>query len=326
MTIAEQERDNHQQQLDQAREAENFLRSKFSNQELYGWMVGQLAALHHQAYKLAVDLARKAERAAQHELGLPTGDFQFIGVDHWDSLKKGLLAGERLNQDLRRMDAAFMEQNERRMEITKHISLSMLNPLELIRLRETGECQIHLPEVLYDLDFPGHFNRHIKSVSLTIPCVTGPYTSVSATLTLERHAVRQEPGLDSLTISPMSPQKSVATSSAQKDSGLFELNFRDERFLPFEGFGAVSAWKLELPSPDGFPAFDYDTISDVILHLSYTAVDGHDHLIEGDEGILAFRDAVQTQLTSSVNAWLEEDGVERPLSRLFSLCHDFPNE
>jgi Tc toxin complex TcA C-terminal TcB-binding domain len=34
--------------------------------------------------------------------------------------------------------------------------------------------------------------------------------------------------------------QSIATSSAQNDSGMFELNFRDERYLPFEGAGAIS--------------------------------------------------------------------------------------
>jgi hypothetical protein len=27
---------------------------------------------------------------------------------------------------------------------------------------------------------------------------------------------------------------------------MFELNFRDERYLPFEGAGAISTWQLEL--------------------------------------------------------------------------------
>jgi hypothetical protein len=40
--------------------------------------------------------------------------------------------------------------------------------------------------------------------------------------------------------------QSIATSSGQADSGLFELNFRDERYLPFEGAGAISRWRLEL--------------------------------------------------------------------------------
>ncbi len=65
---------------------------------------------------------------------------------------------------------------------------------------------------------------------------------------------------------------------------MFELSFRDERYLPFEGAGAISEWSLELfndlPSttrpanPDfGRPLrqFDYSTISDAMLHIKYTA-------------------------------------------------------
>ena len=51
---------------------------------------------------------------------------------------------------------------------------------------------------------------------------------------------------------------------------MFEFNFRDERYLPFEGAGAVeSNWKLEFPSV--FKSFDYNTISDIIIHISYTS-------------------------------------------------------
>ena len=32
----------------------------------------------------------------------------------------------------------------------------------------------------------------------------------------------------------------IATSTAQSDAGVFEFNFRDERYMPFEGAGAVS--------------------------------------------------------------------------------------
>ena len=53
---------------------------------------------------------------------------------------------------------------------------------------------------------------------------------------------------------------------------MFNLDFRDERYLPFEGAGAVSTWRLELPSL--VRSFNYDTITDVILHMSYTGIDG----------------------------------------------------
>jgi hypothetical protein len=53
---------------------------------------------------------------------------------------------------------------------------------------------------------------------------------------------------------------------------VFELNFRDERFLPFEGAGAQGDWEIALPR--GTNGFDVATISDAILHVRYTARDG----------------------------------------------------
>src|SRR5438270_10703149 len=53
---------------------------------------------------------------------------------------------------------------------------------------------------------------------------------------------------------------------------MFELNFRDERYLPFEGAGVISTWRIELPKDCN--AFDFETISDVIITLNYTAREG----------------------------------------------------
>jgi hypothetical protein len=41
---------------------------------------------------------------------------------------------------------------------------------------------------------------------------------------------------------------SIATSSGQNDAGLFELKLRDERYLSFEGAGAISSRQLRLNS------------------------------------------------------------------------------
>ena len=66
--------------------------------------------------------------------------------------------------------------------------------------------------------------------------------------------------------------EAIATSTGQNDTGLFELNFRDERYLPFEYAGAVGRWRIELPIETN--AFDIDTMSDLIFQLSYTAREG----------------------------------------------------
>jgi hypothetical protein len=68
------------------------------------------------------------------------------------------------------------------------------------------------------------------------------------------------------------PAQSIAISQGLDDSGLFTLDFKDDRYLPFEGSGAVSSWSFQMP-PETNP-IDFDSISDVIVKVRYTARDG----------------------------------------------------
>ena len=263
---------------------------------------------------MAYDLAKKAERTYRFELGLTNSNF--IQFGYWDSLRKGLQAGERLYLSLKQMDQAYHNQNKREYEITKNISLLLLDPLALIRLKTTGRCEIELPESLFDSDYPGHYMRRIKSVSLTISCVVGPYTSINCTLTLLKNKTRIntlisdqyseniEEGDDRFNTNFTTIQ-SIAISHGQDDRGMFELNFHYERYLPFEYAGAISRWRIDMPIDCN--AFDFNTISDVIIKLNYTAREGGDILRE--KARLAVIVPPQENLT-----------------RFFSLRHEFPNE
>jgi hypothetical protein len=314
--IAEKEVANHRKQIEFTSNVDDFLRHlKFTGERLYAWMESQLAAVHFSAYQLAYDLARRAERAFRFELG--DDGASFVRFGHWDNLRKGLLAGERLGSDLRRMEAAHLVQNRRELEITKHVSLRQLDALALLDLRTNGECEFELSEELFDLDFPGHYFRRLKSVSISVPCVVGPYSGVSGTLTLLSSRVREKSVAtgdyadEANYRSGFLPLQSIATSSGQNDGGVFELNFRDERYLPFEGAGAMSRWRFSLPMD--FPAFDHDTISDVILHVRYTARAGGEQL----------RARASQGLVERLNALTREPTGTEGLVALMPLRQDF---
>jgi hypothetical protein len=323
VAIAEQELANHDRQTENAKEVDEYLRSrKFTSQELYGWMAGKLSGLYFQGYQLAYDVAKRAERTFRYELGLR--DSNFIQFGYWDSLKKGLLSGERLHHDLKRMDVAYLDQNRREYEITKHISLNAIDPVGLLKLKETGECFVSLPEVLFDLDYPGHYLRRIKSVSLTIPCVTGPYTGVNCTLTQYSSSIRHASTLlgdkyarngadDSRFTDSFGTIESIVTSGGQNDAGLFETSLRDERYLPFEGQGVIGTWRIQLAAP--FKSFDYQTISDVVLHMRYTAREGGELL----------RQHTSAELSAAVDQMIQAEGGQG-MARAFSLRHEFPTE
>ncbi len=271
----------------QAAAEEAYLKTKFTNKELYDWMVSGLRSLSKRMYKLAMEQARAAERCYCFELGVTDS---FVRPGFWDDVRRGFLAGEELMTDLKRMEASYFKSNAREQEMTRHISLARLDPQALIELRTSGRCSIQIPEALFDLDAPGQFFRRIRALSVSVPCVAGPYVSLPLKITQSANRVRistdkklgagltdaqayaEDPGNDPRFSYNVGSVQTVTLSRGDDDAGLFALNLDDERYLPFEGSGAVGAFVLELPAD--LKPFDYTTITDVIFHMRYTARDG----------------------------------------------------
>lgn len=331
IAMAEKELSNHELQIDNSMQTDEFMRSKFTNLDLYNWMITQLSGVYFQSYKMALDMAKKAEKCFRYELAQEnTG---FIQSGYWESLYKGLNAAEKLSFDLNRMDGAYLNQNKREHEMTKTISLSMLDPVSLIELKETGKCEVFITESLFDMDCPGHYLRRIKSLSVSIPCIVGPYTSVNCKVTLMSSMVRKNtaPGAgyfrDTVNEDPRfvynySLVQSIVTSNAQNDSGLFETNLKDERYLPFEGQGVISRWKIELLQLEG-PAgvqirnFDFNTVSDVLIQMRYTARNGGE----------SFRKTVNDAITGTMNSIIEyATTAKNKFYRVIPLKHELATE
>lgn len=320
--VAQQELKNHDRQKENVQKEDEYMHARFTNQQLYDWMIDQLSTVYFQSYQMAYDIARRAERCFRYELGLSTSSY--IQFGYWDSLNKGLLCADKLYYDLKRLEMAYYEQNRRDYELTRHISLAQLDPIALLKLRQNGECIIDVPETVFDMDYPGHYFRRIKTVSLSIPCIAGPYTSVACTLTLASNHLRKDATLlngkyerdinneDQRFRDEIAAIQSIATSSAQNDHGMFELNFRDERYLPFEGAGAISTWQIKLNKD--LPQFDFATISDVILHLSYIAREGGELL----------RSTVVQEFDTRMNQLALAEG-RHGLFRVFDLKREYPD-
>jgi hypothetical protein len=224
------------------------------------------------------------------------------------------------------MEQAYLTENRREFELTKHISLRLDFPVAYLQLRSAGYCEISIPEWMFDVDYPGQYLRRFKSLQATAPIVAGPLTGVHCRLTMLSSTTRVSPeirppaqhccgdgrehggyalcGEDPRMVREYAARESIATSSGQNDSGLFELSFRDERYLPFEYRGVVSRWRIELPPENNY--FDLDTLTDLVLHVNYTAREGGESL----------RDAA----VRDVCGRLPGDGL-----RLFDVRQDFPD-
>lgn len=281
-----------------AQEIYAFYKTRATNVELYRWLLSQMATLYFQAYDAVVALCLSAEASFQYEMG--DFDTRVIRPNVWMDNRHGLSAGQSMQLDLLRMERMFLERNERRLELTKTISLRQLfeqgkyalaTPWEsVIGELKKGKLDFEFSQRMFDSDYPGHYCRQITSLSLSFPAVLGPYQDVRATLTQISSATVLKANIDSLDYfygaeeNPMPPldvllnprsHQQVGVSHGVEDSGMHQVNFGDERYLPFEGTGAVSQWRLAFPRSTSVDQNKLiSSLTDIIVHVRYLAKAG----------------------------------------------------
>jgi hypothetical protein len=282
---AEQELQIHLKQIEQNEKLELFYKDKFTSEALYQWIAGRLAITYYQAYSVAYEMAVKTQRAFQYEHRTVKN---FISPGSWDNLHKGLLAGESLLLAINQMDTMSVNEGARKLEIRKTISLRTHDPFAFLAFVKTGETVFDFPEIMFDTDYPGHYRRRIKTVAVTIPALLGPYQNIHATLTQVANRMILKPDVDAVRFllgdevevaagvieHNVRTNQRIALSVGVGDAGLFDNDPNGPLYLPFEQTGAVSSWKLSMPLQHN--PIDYSSVSDVLIELSYTAVDGGD--------------------------------------------------
>jgi hypothetical protein len=269
-----------------------WLSGRFTGEALYQWLTGQLSALYYQAYDATLSLCRSAQACWQYELA----DFvtTFIPAAAWNDHYRGLLAGETLRLSLQQMDSAWLARNTRALNITRSVSLREKLGKDgwdklLTALQDKGGNggTFQLTEQDFDADYPGHYLRRIASVSVSLPAAVGPYQNVRATLTqtgsslvlkADKDAVqylKDGKGSDASIKRNLNASQQVALSGGLDDSGVFTLHAGDERYLPFEGTGAVSDWALAFPNPDSAEQQQVlNSLQDIVVTVHYTARNG----------------------------------------------------
>ncbi|UEH06203.1 neuraminidase-like domain-containing protein [Pseudomonas sp. HN8-3] len=268
----------------QARTLYDLLGKRFTNAQLYQWLNGQLSTFYYQAYDATLSLCLAAEACWQEERA--EWDKHFIQTGLWVRQYRGLSAGEALKQNLLSMSSAYATQNERLLEITKTVSLRQLHDQDAsatgdkpwatlkAELLTNGTLSFELTRKLFDDDYPGHYLRRIKSVSVSLPATLGPYEDIKALLTQTGNTTQLAPTSDKPEVAVKKDwraRQEIALSNGLNDSGLFTLNFDgDERYLPFEYTGAISTWQLSFPNHTRQRDL-LKSLTDIIVHLRYTA-------------------------------------------------------
>ncbi|WP_336854421.1 neuraminidase-like domain-containing protein [Pseudescherichia vulneris] len=273
-------------QQDNLKSTLNFLTTRLTQSSLYNWLTGQLSALYYQAYDAVLSLCLSAQACWQYEMGDMTSTFIQTGA--WNDSYHGLLVGETLALNLQQMESAWLTRNARRLELTKTVSLKQLDSEAFTSLVTDGVTQFSLTESLFDNDYPGHYLRQIKFVTVSLPALVGPYQDVRMTLTQSGSRTLLKADIngvnylnDSTTgsasniITNLRASQQIAVSSGLNDSGMFVLNFGDERYLPFEGTGAISDWQLKFPNVKSAEQQALlQSLNDVIIQVHYTALYG----------------------------------------------------
>ncbi|MEB0091112.1 neuraminidase-like domain-containing protein [Pseudomonas sp. CCI4.2] len=262
-------------------------KERFTNKQLYTWLNGQFSTLYYQAYDATLSLCLSAQACWQYEIA--DYDTSFIQPGSWKDAYRGLTAGESLKLNLLKMDAAYLSRNERKLEIVKTVSVKQLPiPDEkeeeaatlnkgwdavIERLEGEGIAEFEITQAMLDADYPAHYLRRIKRISVSLPVTVGPYQDIRATLTQSYNAVQMTSATDAPLKENMRASQQIAVSTGVDDDGLFVFNFDDERYLPFEGTGVISRWTLSFPNPDSQRDM-INSITDIIVHIRYTAKSG----------------------------------------------------
>jgi hypothetical protein len=313
--IVGQERKISEMNAGHAEDTLEFLKTKFTNVELYRWMGNILERSYSYMLSLATAVARTAERQYYFEQQEQAGPF--ILNDYWEvqetgaptqgggTDRRGLTGSVRLLQDITRLDQFAFENTKRKLQITKTVSLAQLFPEEFQTFRETGVFDFELTNQMFDYDYPGQYLRLIKGVRVAVIGLTPvndgikamltagstSYTVIEANNTFQRVPIRRL------------ENEEIALSSPLSNNGLFELQPTQQEFLnPFEGMGIESRWEFKMPKYSN--RMDYSQVADVLVEIEYTALDNFQYRYQV----------------------LQENDNRYDFNRGFSFKNDFPDQ
>ena len=263
------------------------LSTRFTGQALFNWQAARMSTLYYQLYDTVSALCTQAQTSLRWE----TQDHRnYLRPGNWSDLYQGLLAGESQLLSLQQMEAAYLSWDQRALQVRKTASLRTLDPLLIDTIRQlltpnslvvVDREKTELPvEAILDSDnnlvvtfklqslnilddYPPSLNlggrRLIKSLSISLPALLGPYENVQAVLRYNSsHQLANG-------------CKAVALSHGLDDSGQFMLDFNDGQYLPFEGLPVdQGAFSLVFPNAQASQRAMLFSLNDIILHVSYT--------------------------------------------------------
>lgn len=311
-------------ELEEAIKRREYLRGEFEVQttgfaiaSTYTWMLGRLGELFASTYQSVFSLCLDAEASYRYE----TGDFdsRHIRLDAWSGVRRGMFAGEALQNDLQVLQGAYLRRHVRRLDIHRTVSLRALLGDDLTNQLKSGVLRFSLDAKLFDVDFPGHYLRQIRHLAVALIPTTGAKTlradsEIRAVLTQSSSTLLYRPdpeGVEWL----YDPEKGRAVAIVRDLRGgqqtvlsratprpaadpvetiVLRTEYADGRYGSFEGTGAISSWTLTFPGDrTDFNAFRRE-IGDIEIRLDYSAAWGGAELEEKVASLLSASPATST--------------------------------
>lgn len=261
------------------------LSTRFSGQALFNWQAARLSTLYYQLYDTVSGMCAQTQLSLRWE----TNDNRnYLRPGNWSDLYQGLLAGESQLLSLQQMEAAYLKWDKRTLQVRKTASLRTLEPALISHIKQllapddqavvqgagTQAVVVQLENnnlaLTFNLqnlniqgDYPSSLNlgnsRNIKTLSVTLPALLGPYENVQALLRYNGSSLLPD------------GCQAVALSHGLDDSGQFQLDFNDGQYLPFEGLPVdQGAFSLVFPNATSSQQAMLLSLNDIILHISYT--------------------------------------------------------
>lgn len=285
LRITGQERNIALMQADHAAQVVDFLRTKFTNVELYDWMSGVLQKIYSFYLQHATSMAKIAQQQLAFER--QEAPANLIMDDYWaapsDSAsanatvdRKGLTGSARLQMDLTKLDLYAFETEKRKLQLTKTMSMAQLFPAEFEVFRQTGVLTFRTQMDWFDRDFPGHYLRLIKRVRTSVIALVPPGEGIRARLSTTGVSRVVIGGNSFQTIVTHRGSESVSLTSPIDATGLFEmLPDRGDMLYPFEAMGVDALWEFRMQRAAN--PLNFNTIADVLLTFEYTALENFDY-------------------------------------------------
>ncbi|WP_145931777.1 neuraminidase-like domain-containing protein [Yersinia bercovieri] len=266
---------------------------RFSGKMLYDWMVGRLTGLYYQLFDAAQPLCLMAKSALERDIDASKTQSLFVNSG-WNNLYQGLLAGEELMLNLQKLENVWLMEEQRALEVERTVSLAshyqnltdksfpladtIMSCVSGNKAEKFGTDQdyvnihddilfvsLNINNLQLAADYPETMHlgtiRRIKQISVSLPALLGPYQDVQATLSYGGEATSLANGCSAL-----------AVSRGMNDSGQFQLDFNDGKYLPFEGIDISDSGTLLLRFPNATKKQKalLQSLSDIILHIRYT--------------------------------------------------------